>query len=107
MTSQAEKLRQQAEKIRQRQAAAATETEPHVATPRRGAAAPLSRPVRRTVDLSPSHHAQLAEWCRETARQLGRARVTGQDVLRALVARVLTDETLARKIRADLRSESQ
>jgi hypothetical protein len=34
--------------------------------------------------------------------ELGAARVTGQDVLRALVARLLTDETLARTIRSDL-----
>lgn len=31
-----------------------------------------------------------------------RARVTGQDVIRALVARLLVDQTLARRIRADL-----
>ena len=61
-----------------------------------------SRPVRRSLDLSPTHHARLAAWCTETAVELGAARITGQDVLRALVARLLTDETLARKIRADL-----
>lgn len=58
--------------------------------------------VRRGVDLSPTHHAALTEWCNETAVQLGTARVTGQDVLRALVRRLLTDETLTREIRADL-----
>lgn len=62
--------------------------------------------VRRTVDLEPSRHADLDAWCAETARELGTARVTGQSVLRALVARLLTDETLARKIRKDL-SEDQ
>jgi hypothetical protein len=30
-------------------------------------------------------------------------RVTGQDVIRALVARLLADQTLARRIRADIR----
>lgn len=67
---------------------------------------PRTTPVRRTVDLPPAHHEQLTVWCAETARQIGQARVTSQAVLRALVARVLTDETLARKIRADL-SEGQ
>lgn len=61
-----------------------------------------AKPVRRTVDLSPAHHAELDAWCAETARQLGRARVTGQDVLRSLVAELLSDETTARKIRQRL-----
>lgn len=59
--------------------------------------------VRRTVDLAPAHHAELDAWCAETARQLGRARVTGQDVLRTLVAELLRDETTARKVRKALR----
>lgn len=58
--------------------------------------------VRRTVDLAPTHHGQLQAWCAEAAVELGVARVTGQDVMRALVARLLTDETMARRIRADL-----
>jgi hypothetical protein len=45
---------------------------------------------------------QAREWCNEAAVQIGSARVTGQDVFRALVARLVTDETLAHKIRADL-----
>lgn len=62
--------------------------------------------IRRTVDLKAEHHRSLDAWCAETARELGRARVTGQDALRTLVARLLTDETLARKIKKDL-SEDQ
>ncbi|MGH3787608.1 MAG: hypothetical protein ACRDRG_13900 [Pseudonocardiaceae bacterium] len=61
-----------------------------------------TKPVRRSVDLSPTYHTQLTQWCAETADLIGTARVTGQDVIRALVARLLMDETLARKIRADL-----
>jgi len=57
------------------------------------------RSVRRTVDVSPARHADLDEWCAETARGIGRARVTGQDVLRTLVELLLTDETTARKVR--------
>jgi hypothetical protein len=61
-----------------------------------------TKPVRRSVDLSPTYHIRLTQWCAETADTIGTARVTGQDVIRALVARLLMDETLARKIRADL-----
>jgi hypothetical protein len=52
------------------------------------------------VDLSPTEHRQLAVWLNEAAAELGRARVTGQDVLRALVVELLTDDELSRRIRA-------
>lgn len=61
-----------------------------------------TKPVRRSVDLSPADHAKLTRWCAETADVIGTARVTGQDVIRALVARLLMDESLARRIRDDL-----
>jgi hypothetical protein len=61
-----------------------------------------TKPVRRSVDLSPSYHAQLTQWCVEAAKIIGAPRVTGQDVIRALVARLLMDESLARRIREDL-----
>ncbi|HEV7453278.1 MAG TPA: hypothetical protein VGO16_18235 [Pseudonocardiaceae bacterium] len=61
-----------------------------------------TKPVRRSVDLSPAHHTRLTQWCAETADMIGTARVTGQDVIRALVARLLMDEALAQRIRADL-----
>jgi hypothetical protein len=61
-----------------------------------------TKPVRRSVDLSPTYHVKLTQWCAETADIIGTARVTGQDVIRALVARLLMDEALARRIRDDL-----
>ena len=61
-----------------------------------------AKPVRATVDLSPGQHARLRAWCGETAVEFGRARVTTQDVLRALVDRLLIDEALAAAIRDDL-----
>jgi hypothetical protein len=61
-----------------------------------------AKPVRATVDLSPGQHARLRAWCGQTAVEFGRARVTTQDVLRALVDRLLRDEVLAAAIRDDL-----
>lgn len=61
-----------------------------------------TKPVRRSVDLSPMYHARLTEWCAEAAAEIGATRVTGQDVIRALVARLLVDQSLSRRIRADL-----
>jgi hypothetical protein len=66
------------------------------------AASGRTKPVRRSVDLSPTYHVRLTQWCAEAADLIGTPRVTGQDVIRALVARLLMDEALARRIRADL-----
>jgi hypothetical protein len=67
-----------------------------------GASSPPRKPVRSTVDLSAGQHAKLRAWCGETAVDLGRARVTTQDVLRALVDLLLADKTLALAIRDEL-----
>lgn len=71
--------------------------------PGRSAEPVRTKPVRRSVDLSPAYHARLTQWCRDTAEEIGATRVTGQDVIRALVARLLADQNLSRRIRADLR----
>jgi hypothetical protein len=78
-------------------------TVPH--TPRSTAAAdtPLAKPVRSTLDLPPATHRDLQAWLGEAAVRLGRARVTKQDVLEALVKRLMTDETLAKLILSDLK----
>lgn len=99
MTSRAEQARARADRINQAQQASPEDRPtPRLATTR-------VKPVRRTVDLPPTRHAALTEWCGETAVELGVARVTGQDVLAALVRRLLTDETLRRKIKADLEED--
>ena len=95
--SRADEIRAREAQRTERRAAAAEDRPHHSSAPRVRAKA-----VRKTVDLPPARYAALTEWCSETALQLGVARVTGQDVFNALVARLLTDETLARRIRADL-----
>jgi hypothetical protein len=97
------------ERIRQQEAARAARRAEAAAGESRQSKAPAVRekPVRKTVDLPPHRYALLTQWCSETAVELGVARVTGQDVFNTLVARLLTDETLARKIRADLAGDFQ
>lgn len=56
------------------------------------------RRTRRTVDLSPTQHRGLDIWQREAADRLGRARVTGQEVLSALVDQLLSDAKLSTQI---------
>lgn len=104
--SRADELKAKAARIKDRQAETSKDTvtaedrERHLAP----VAAPKATPIRSTVDLSPVRHQQLKSWCGETAVMIGKTRVTTQDVLRAFVARLVTDETLAEKIREDLRA---
>lgn len=64
-------------------------------------------PVRSTVDLPPVHHDQLAgladEWSVELGLPIGKRGVTRKDVLEEMVALLLTDETVARRLLARLR----
>jgi hypothetical protein len=99
MSSAAERIAAKAARLKQRHQEPAEAPRPAPA-----ASTPRVKPVRSTVDLAPTHHVQLKAWCGETAVEVGRARVTTQDVMRALVIRLLTDEALARKVRADLRA---
>jgi hypothetical protein len=54
--------------------------------------------TRRTVDLAVSTHRALDIWQRDAADRLGVARVTGQEVLAALVDQLLADPKLASQI---------
>lgn len=126
MSSRAEQLRAQARAVQERGRGSSpgpTDLTPKVtpAPPTRpesvpaGATGPAGRarrapavrtkPVRRTVDLSPTDHAGLTSWCSQTAVDIGAARVTGQDVLRTLVSRLLRDPDLAEAVRSDLASD--
>jgi hypothetical protein len=57
------------------------------------------RSVRRTVDLPLSAHHEFEQWRHETAADLGLTRVTGQEVLAALVDELLRDKRLSARIR--------
>ena len=54
--------------------------------------------TRRTVDLPAATHRGLDIWQREAADRLGVARVTGQEVLTALIDQLLGDPKLAAQI---------
>ncbi|WAJ45724.1 ATPase [Mycobacterium sp. Aquia_216] len=54
--------------------------------------------TRRTVDLPAATHRSLDIWQREAADRLGVARVTGQEVLTALIDQLLADPKLAAQI---------
>lgn len=54
--------------------------------------------TRRTVDLPAATHRALDIWQREAADRLGVARVTGQEVLTALIDQLLIDPKLTAQI---------
>jgi hypothetical protein len=59
--------------------------------------------TRRTVDLTPATHRALDIWQREAADRLGFARVTGQEVLSALIDQLLTDPKLSAEVTRSIR----
>ncbi|MFZ2175471.1 MAG: hypothetical protein WAW17_15850 [Rhodococcus sp. (in: high G+C Gram-positive bacteria)] len=63
---------------------------------------PRQKDIRKNVDLSPDQNDRLGDWQRAAARELGVARVTAQDVLVALVERLLADPDLSEQIKKDL-----
>lgn len=126
MTSQAERIREQ---VRRQQESAATAqpsavpeadtevsaqpapapirraTPPEVKGPARtttGSRTPRLRPVRKNVDLSPDLNRRLGDWQRDTAIELGLARVTAQDVLTELLIELLGDPLLSERIKERL-----
>jgi hypothetical protein len=62
------------------------------------AAPTRDRRTRRTVDLPLATHRALEIWQREAADRLGVARVTGQEVLTALIDQLLVDQNLSSQI---------
>jgi hypothetical protein len=103
--------RQEAARAARREVATNTPTDAATATEaakdHRSRKAPVVRTtrVRKTVDLPPARYAAFDRWCAETAVAIGVTRVTGQVAINALIHRLLTDETMARRIRADIADE--
>jgi hypothetical protein len=60
--------------------------------------------TRRTVDLPAPTHRALDIWQREAADRLGVARVTGQEVLTALIDQLLVDPQLTAQITRAIQS---
>ena len=65
--------------------------------------APRSQRIRRTVDLSPATHRALDIWQRGAADRLGYARVTGQEVISALIELLLKDPKLSAEVTRSIR----
>lgn len=95
MGNAAARIRANAEKLRTKPTG--VEADPPTVAPR-PAATPRQKNVRRTVDLSPAEHRGLDSWQRTAADRLGLARVTGQDVLCALVDQLINDDELGEQI---------
>lgn len=99
MSTAADKIKANAERFKR--AAPASAAAPHDPAPAPAVAAPIAvrqKNVRRTVDLSPTAHRALDTWQRGAADRLGLARVTGQDVIAALVDQLLADAELSEQI---------
>lgn len=103
MATAADKIKANAERLRQKTPAKsltiqeATAPEPSPA-PAPSSAVVRQKNVRRTVDLTPTAHRALDGWQSAVAERLGLARVTGQEVLAALVDRLLSDDELAEQV---------
>lgn len=120
MTSAKDRIRMGAERARMQAAAQPQpeeEQEPvvsapaarvHEEKPRKAAVRavpvipPRQKDIRKNVDLSPDQNDRLGDWQRAAARELGVARVTAQDVLVALVERLLADPDLSEQVKKDL-----
>ena len=79
--------------------------QPAVSPPPRDQQSARNQRTRRTVDLPASTHRALDIWQREAADRLGVARVTGQEVLIALVDQLLVDPKLAAQITRAIESK--
>lgn len=73
------------------------------ASPPAAEQSPRARRTRRTVDLPAATHRALDIWQRDAADRLGVARVTGQEVISALIDQLLADPKLTAQITRAIR----
>jgi hypothetical protein len=69
--------------------------------------APRTKKIRMTIDLVPQEFDEFREWRNAKARELGRGRVNGTDVMIALLRRLMADEDLQRDIVAVIERDSR
>jgi hypothetical protein len=104
VSTAADKIKANAERLRAKtpatSAAAPTDELPgtSASAPAAPAAVVRQKNIRRTVDLSPAAHRALDTWQSQIAERLGLARVTGQEVLAALVELLLADDDLRERV---------
>jgi hypothetical protein len=75
----------------------------HNAEPKKPEQPARGQRTRRTVDLSPATHRALDIWQRDAADRLGYARVTGQEVISALIELLLKDAKLSAEVTRSIR----
>lgn len=100
--TKAEELAAKAARLAEKKQGAAAPAAPARVERTERAPAVQSKPVRMTVDLPPAQDRNFKRWAAEAADTLGRSRVTKQEVVTALIARLLTDPALAEQIITDL-----
>jgi len=64
-----------------------------------------TRPVRLSVDVAPNEHTELVRHSLAAAAELGAVRVHGQEIVRALLRRYLSDPGLQAQVLDDIRAE--
>jgi len=75
-------------------------SEPAPGVPAAPPAAPRSRPIRLTLDLSPVQHREFTRWCADAAYELGLSKVPATSVIRLLIGQLASDPELAARVHA-------
>lgn len=79
-------------------ARSSTSTEQDALLPEPAPAAPVTKPIRTTIDLSPVDHAKLRRWCNDAADRLGVSEIAKANVWRALLDELVTDRELSTRV---------